>query len=106
MTPKRNKLSDPFIAISKVVEKDGSEWPDVYGIRINSKKRLGMEFVSWRDWATMFITKETLANFTPEEIVAACLYEMTFFGFTEDFIADEHDKLVKSVEEAMKLTKK
>jgi len=106
MTPKRNNLSDPFICIDKVFEEDGGWWPDVYGLRINSNKRLGMEFVRWRDWVTMFINKDTLTNFSKKEIVAACLYEMTFFGFAEDDIQGEHDKLLKSVEEAMKLSNK
>ena len=43
--------------------------------------------------------KETLENFTSEEICAAALYEMTFHGYTEEKVEKEYSYLEKSFEE-------
>ena len=47
----------------------------------------------------MYITQDSLDNFTKEDIVAACLYEMTFFGFTDTEVQAEVKKLQESYEE-------
>lgn len=87
MTPKKHKLNDLFINIDKG-EEYGKEYPDVYGVNIIKPNniRYGLGFYKWNDWLSMFITKETLSIYSKEEIVAACLYEMTFYGFNEDTI--------------------
>jgi hypothetical protein len=99
-------LNDLFINIENVKEEDdGTEWLDVTGVNVNTRQHYGIEFCKWSDWVSMFITQETLDAFSKEDIVAACLYEMTFFGFTEETVMDEKDKLEKSVEEAKKALK-
>ena len=45
------------------------------------------------------LNPETLAGFKAETIVAGCLYEMTFFGFTEDKIRETEDRWSKAIEE-------
>ena len=47
----------------------------------------------------MFITQETLDNFSKEEIVAGCLFEMTLYGFTENKVRDMHNKLFEAIDE-------
>jgi hypothetical protein len=86
-------------------EDDGTEWLNVTGVNVNTRQHYGIEFCKWSDWVSMFITQETLDAFSKEDIVAACLYEMTFFGFTEKNVMDEKDKLEKSVEEAKEALK-
>ena len=61
--------------------------------------RYGIEFEPWIDWVSMFITQSSLDTFTKEDIVGACLYEMTFFGFTENNVQNEKQKLIDSVNE-------
>ena len=51
----------------------------------------------------MHITQDSLDNFSKEDIVAACLYEMTFFGFTDSEVQAEAKKLQESYEECKKL---
>ena len=86
MTPLKHRLTDLFINITRVAEDNGNYWLDVDGIDIRTKHRYGIEFCRWIEWVSMFITQETLDEFSPEEIIASCLWEMTFFGFTEKTI--------------------
>ena len=98
--PRKHRLNDLYIHIEKEVE-DGREYANVNGKDMNTGRKYGIEFCSWDDWVTMFITEETLEALTNEEIVAACLYEMTFFGYSEGAVIEQLDTMQKNVEEAM-----
>lgn len=103
MTPKKHNLDDLFIDVSIFIEGD-KEFPDVSGVNIinkQDKKKYGLEYIRWNDWISMFITKETLSIYTKEEIVAACLYEMTFYGFDEDTIKASEEELFETVKEVV-----
>ena len=104
MTPKRHRLTDLYIDVEKW--SDGTL--DVCGNDIISSKNqhYAIEFVPWVDWVSMFITKRTLDSLSYEEIVAACLFEMTFFGFEESDIQAQEDKLEKAFEELKEKTAK
>jgi hypothetical protein len=70
---------------------DGELYIDVVGIYNNpttpeEKYPQGIEFLPWRKWLGMDIDKNSLTNFSEQEIVVHCLYEMTFEGFDEDKI--------------------
>lgn len=47
----------------------------------------------------MYIAKDTLNNLKPEDIVAGCLYELTFFGYNEQDIQNKLQDLKDSIEE-------
>ena len=98
MTPKKHNLNDLFISIQKE-EEDGVEYLHVNGIHVigNDDRSYGLEFCDWNEWISMYITKETLNLLSKEEIVAGCLYEMTFFGFTEDKVKQKLEDLEKNV---------
>ena len=108
MTPHKHNLTDLFIHVSLCKEDDGTEWVACDGRDIVRKKGInyGIEFEPWNNWVSMFITQESLDNFSYEDIVAACLYEMTFFGFEEQQIKDKANELIKSVEECKAQTNK
>ncbi len=79
---------------------DESEYVDVSGRENNPKENtdaltdaLAIEFTPWNEWLGMDIDKNTLQDFTELEIIAHCLYEMTFMGFEEEEIQAEMDKL-------------
>ena len=79
---------------------DESEYVDVSGRENNPKENIDMltnslaiEFTPWNEWLGMDIDKNTLQDFTELEIIAHCLYEMTFMGFEEEEIQAEIDKL-------------
>ena len=84
---------------------DNKEYITVSGTQVfdSDNVNYGIEFCSWKDWVSMHITQDSLDNFTKEDIVAACLYEMTFFGFTDSEVQAEAKKLQESYEECKKL---
>ena len=79
---------------------DESEYVNVSGRENNPNEdpnkltdSLAIEFTPWNEWLGMDIDKATLQDFTELEIIAHCLYEMTFIGFEEEEIQAEMDKL-------------
>lgn len=99
-------LNDLFIVVDACKEDDDDhEYLNVSGISLsNPDKYYGIEFTPWRDWVSMNITKETLNTLSKEDIVAGCLYEMTFFGWTEDEPQQKLQELKDSIEECKKQT--
>jgi hypothetical protein len=109
LTPKKShSLNDLFIAaqLTQYPPNDG-QYLDIYGTKPkNDNVKYGIEFRPWVDWVSMFITKATLDNFSKEDIVAGCLYEMTFFGFTEENVSNELKKMEDGFEDIKKETGK
>ena len=101
MEPHKHNLADMFITIQKVPE-NGRDYLDTLGFDWITKKTYAIEFVPWNDWVSMCITKETLDLLSDEEIVAACLYEMTFCGFNEEQIRGKEENLKNVLEETLK----
>jgi hypothetical protein len=61
-----------------------------------------LEFASWAQWLGYEVEQATLKKMPKEEIVAHCLWEMTFIGFTQNKIRRRlaaMKKQVKDVEE-------
>ena len=104
LTPKKShNLNDTFIAAElEHYSLDDGPSLGIYGKKPkNDIMRYCMEFCPWVDWVSMFITQESLDNFSKEDIVAGCLYEMTFFGFTEEKISGELKKMEDGLAEAI-----
>jgi hypothetical protein len=59
----------------------------------------GLMFWPWSEWLGSEIDEETLAMLKPHEIVAHCLMEMTFSGFTEEDIKEHLDELLRRNED-------
>jgi len=64
-----------------------------------------IEFVEWERWLGMDLAPETTKDFSDLEIIAHCLYEMTFIGYDEKEIKDQFDTINNRVEEYKNLTK-
>lgn len=81
---------DMSIVIENVTD-DNEAYIDVSGLYNNPKNEeehysQGIELTPWRQWLGMDISAESLADFSEEEIIVHCLYEMTFVGFSEEDI--------------------
>lgn len=63
------------------------------------KQSYAIEYTSWSKWLGYEVNKKVLRKMPREEIVAHCLWEMTFAGFTQDKIRHEINKLRKRVED-------
>lgn len=64
-----------------------------------------IEFLEWGKWLRMDLAPETTTKFSDLEIIAHCLYEMTFIGFDEEEIKEQTYSINDSVEEYKNLTK-
>ena len=63
-----------------------------------------MKFLRLNRHSTLDLTLETTKNFSDLEIIAHCLYEMTFIDYDEDVIQQQLKSLTDTVEEYKKLT--
>ena len=75
-------------------EGEGAENFDVSGIKPGSKDSWALDFVRWERWLGMELSRSTLDRFSPSEVTAHCLWEMTFHGYEQEEIA-ETDALVR-----------
>ena len=92
---RKHELGDLFIEV-KEVESEG--YLNISGVyRDREYPKYSLEFSPWEDWITLFITKNTLEKLSKETIVAACLFEMTFHGFTEKEIMTKLEELEGSI---------
>ncbi|MCC7525531.1 MAG: hypothetical protein IT250_11960 [Chitinophagaceae bacterium] len=90
-------------------EKVKSAYADVSGRkRIPEQNSItdsyAMEFVKWENWLGMELAPETKNNFSELEIIAHCLYEMTFCGYEQEEIQEQLDSIQKTVDEYKNLT--
>ncbi len=46
----------------------------------NNEELLGLVGTPWQEWLSMQIDKDTLNDYSKNEIITHCLWEMTFFG--------------------------
>ncbi|MBN1118610.1 MAG: hypothetical protein JXA77_15470 [Bacteroidales bacterium] len=90
---------------------DCIEYADVsgyYSKSINNPEKqtqsLAIDFTPWNEWLGMEIDQISLEEFDKFELIAHCLYEMTFYGFNEDDIQAELVQIQKSVEELENMT--
>ncbi len=63
-----------------------------------------IEFLEWDKWLGMDLAKETTKNFSDLEILAHCLYEMTFIDYNEQAIQKQFKSLNNKLEDYKKLT--
>lgn len=90
-------------------ESEGSIYVEVTGIKSERKENAitvghALDFVEWKYWLGMDLAPETINNFTDLEIIAHCLYEMTFFSFEESEIKEQFDTLKKIADEYDKMS--
>lgn len=90
------------------VEDELHTYVDVSGKKRDKKdlQSYALEFVTWKDWLGMQISNDSLRNFNELEIVAHCLYEMTFIDFDEEAIVNQKDKLNNIVSDFKNLSEK
>lgn len=87
--------------IVKTETDDDEDYVDVSGLNIHPKTEedhypQGLELTPWKQWLGMEISNESLKEFSEQEILVHCLYEMTFEGFSEDAIQKTSERIEKS----------
>lgn len=68
----------------------------------NQEVSYGIEFTDWAEWLSMKIDQESLSKYSELDIIGHCLWEMTFYGFTQKDIKKAIDAINRSAEEAKK----
>ena len=98
MDPKNSDLT-LHVVYDDSDSEDGGH--DVYGIKADKpNERWGLLFVPWAEWLGMELAPATISTYTSGQIAALCLFEMTFFGFTEDLREEKNQELMKTADEA------
>ncbi|TQD38826.1 DUF6557 family protein [Haloflavibacter putidus] len=97
---------DMYIELKNVTDDfDGEPYVDISGKYKNPKTEeekfsMAIEFTPWSQWLGMDICPESIEEFSELEIIAHCLYEMTFAGFEEKDIQEELNNIKETAEEA------
>ncbi len=78
--------------------KDQPFW-DVSCIKEGDLDRCGLDLSPWDAWLALRVPQPLLDKMTAAEIVAHCVWEMTFYGFTQEKIAAFRAELECSVKE-------
>jgi len=91
-------LSEYTICITHVNEEgeDFDSYDHITGYSEKEDLPVCLSFTPWNEWMGMKIDSETLKNYSGEQIICHCLWEMTFYGFNEDNI----QKVIKEISEA------
>jgi len=83
LTPAEN-LSGCTIVIYLAEDTEGNEYYTVSGLKDGEK--YAIEYTPWEEWLGFYIDEELFSTMSLEEIVAYCLYEMTWGGYTQEDI--------------------
>lgn len=58
-----------------------------------------LSMTPWEQWLGMQIDPGTLSAYPPAQLLAHCLWEMTFHGFTQEQVGDVRDELQRRIAE-------
>jgi len=77
---------------------------DVSGIKPGTKERLGLCLTRWEEWLGMEVAPSALERFPAPEIIAHCIWEMSFHGYEQDEIARFREDLERMADAARRGT--
>jgi hypothetical protein len=84
--------SKGFVISIDLVQDEEEHWYNVYGRISGEKERYALEFCLFTEWAGFTVDENLLQRMSPQDIVSHLLWEMTFFGYTEeDIIAQKRE---------------
>jgi hypothetical protein len=81
------------------IDPDDEPYWDVCCRKEGYPERYGLDLSRWEEWLAVRVPRSLLAKMTAAEIVAHCLWEMTFYGFTQEKIAAFRAELESNVKE-------
>ncbi len=70
----------------------------------NSEASFALEMVPWEEWLDMEIDSASRQDYSDSEILAHCLWEMTFFGFDQTTISNQKEELDRRIKELDNMT--
>lgn len=78
-----------------------AKWDDEQG---NEETAFAIELTDWAEWLGMAIDPDTTARYSETDIIGHCLWEMTFFGYTQEKIREFADDLKERAQTAERHT--
>ena len=75
-----------------------SHW-DVSCTKQNDPERYGLDLSHWEEWLGISVPHSLIHQMTETDIVAHCVWEMTFYGFTQEKIAETRAELERRIKE-------
>lgn len=93
LTPAENPDGCTIIIDLQQDDVEGGEYYMVAGLE--NGNRYAIEYCPWEEWLGYYIDKRLLTEMTLPEIVAHCLYEMTWGGFTQEDIKKHVDEIAE-----------
>lgn len=69
-----------------------------------SETIFALDLVPWEEWLGMEVDPSTIEAYSDLEIVAHCLWEMTFFGFDQETIKEQREELERQARELDNMT--
>jgi len=107
---KRSRKSDVEISI-EVFREDEKDFPAEEYIRVSEVRKrdresYAIEYTPWSEWLGMEIENQTYSHFIDVDIIAHCLWEMTWSGFKEIQIQKQIKEFEKIGKEIAKDAKK
>ena len=100
LCPERD--DDIMVAVDLEEHGQGIEYFDVHGVKPDSGDSVALDFQPWEVWLGMEIAPDTLQRYSPAEVVAHCIREMTFYGFEPDRIAEAGAEVLRRMEDQTK----
>jgi hypothetical protein len=88
LTP--NLAGSPYrlgIELTSPIDLEEQPFWDVSCTKDGDPERCGLDLSPWEEWLAIRVPQSLLDKMTPAEIVAHCVWEMTFYGFTQEKIA-------------------
>ena len=77
-------LKQLFMVISNIeIDMDDEENLILKGIAKPNNDYVYIQSKAWSEWLGMSLSKELASKYTKEEIVAICLYNITYLGYNE-----------------------
>lgn len=87
-------LKEQRLAVSIVEDEDGKPWGDVLVFDDNDcRDGCVMRYQPWAEWLGLALDADTLSQMDPMEIVAHCLYGMTWLGFSPVEVDEQSEAL-------------
>jgi hypothetical protein len=98
---------DDFIIQIELIDTEGDEsfeedideasYLSISGYSAKEDLHFALGFTKWEEWANAKIVIQEDLEIKPDELIAICLYEMTFYGFDQEEIASELTEIEKGI---------
>ncbi len=99
------KKTDMQISLFRV-EEDGEKWVDISGFDPKEPDtHWAIEYRPWREWLGMGFVNDTIEDFDPLDVLAHCLWEMTWSGYSQRSIRARWNSIVGRMKEVEKQIK-